>query len=59
MTDIDDPEYIEERREEIANAFEAEGLSKQMIEEMDPNDLLDTIAEALLKHNIPERHVDD
>lgn len=59
MTDIDDSEYIEERREEIASALEAEGLSQQVIEDMDPDDVLDEIAEALIRHDVPERHIDE
>jgi hypothetical protein len=54
MDDIDDPEYIEERREEIAAALKSEEISKQMIDEMDPDAALDVIVEALLKHDVPE-----
>lgn len=54
-----DPEHIEAKKDEIRNALSAEGIEPEDFIEMDPDDALNTIGIALLKHQPPMRDSDD
>lgn len=49
---IDDPEFIEERRKDIAAALRAEGIDPGELDEIDSDDALERIGVALTKHDV-------
>lgn len=53
------PEHIDAKREEIRRTLAAEGISAEDLVEMDPDDALDSIGVALLKHQPTWRPEDD
>jgi hypothetical protein len=60
MTDypIFDDEYIAAKREEIQSALAAEGISKEDIDDMTPDEFLDAVGKAMIKHQPADDDID-
>ncbi|MFC7230535.1 hypothetical protein ACFQMM_02545 [Saliphagus sp. GCM10025308] len=49
-----DEEHIEQKREEIRNALSEEGITKNDLEEMTPDEVLDAVGTAMIKQQNAE-----